>query len=251
MAAASASSRKTSKFELFKQLSNYDENSGLSDIVPTSKFVGDYASLTLGNGGDWCRRDSVEKKYKFTTQKMNGTMSYLWDAADDEKTIILGEFEKYRETHGMPITKGNRIELMMICGKNSADTSRPISARVRSHYRRKPCVVCGNKSHLVVDHKNDLYNDPRVRNLRTQTVDDFQSLCNGCNLKKRQIARDTCRTGQRYGATNIPMMAIWGVDFTEGDETIDLTDPRGMVGTFWYDPVAFMEAARARFHSRE
>ncbi len=36
------------------------------------------------------------------------------------------------------------------------------------------------------------------------------------------------------------MMAIFGVDFTEGDETYDPEDINAMKGTFWYDPIAFM-----------
>lgn len=51
--------------------------------------------------------------------------------------------------------------------------------------------ICGSKSHLVTDHKNDLYNDIRVLNSKTQTVDDFQCLCNHCNLQKRQISKQT------------------------------------------------------------
>ena len=39
------------------------------------------------------------------------------------------------------------------------------------------CIVCGSASDIVIDHKNDLYNDPRVLNSDTQVPDDFQTLC--------------------------------------------------------------------------
>lgn len=76
--------------------------------------------------------------------------------------------------------------------------------------------------------------------MKTQTFDDFQCLCNHCNLQKRQVSKKTVELGKRYSATNIPMLSIFGVDFTQGDETYDKDDINAMVGTYWYDPVAFM-----------
>jgi len=124
--------------------------------------------------------------------------------------------------------------------------ARPINKEIIIHYRKIKCVVCGSGSNLVVDHKNDLYNDPRVLSADTQTLDDFQSLCNHCNLQKRQIAKKTRETGLRIGATHIPQMAVWGIDFISGDESFDPNDINAMVGTYWHDPVAFMNEIRKR-----
>ena len=118
--------------------------------------------------------------------------------------------------------------------------ARPISQYIHTHHKAMGCVVCGSHSDLVTDHKNDLYNDSRVLNLATQTVDDFQCLCNHCNLQKRQVSKVTKEKGCRVGATTIPSLAIWGVDFVSGDETFDDSDVNAMVGTYWYDPVEFM-----------
>jgi hypothetical protein len=109
-----------------------------------------------------------------------------------------------------------------------------------------PSVSCGSKSNLVCDHKNDLYNDKRVLNTITQTIDDFQSLCNHCNLVKRQVSKDTKITKKKYGATNIPHLKEFGIDFISGVETlIETIDGKpninAMVGTFWYDPIEFMK----------
>jgi len=49
------------------------------------------------------------------------------------------------------------------------------------------------------------------------------------------------KTGKRYGATNIPSLSVFGIDFIEGDETFDKDNINAMVGTFWHDPVKFME----------
>jgi len=119
--------------------------------------------------------------------------------------------------------------------------SRPIRDDIHKYHKSMPCVVCGSRSDLVTDHKNDLYNDPRVLCAATQTRDDFQCLCNHCNLQKRQVSKKTKETNQRCPATDIPQFAIFGVDFTQGDKTFDPTDINAMVGTYWYDPVSFLK----------
>ena len=117
--------------------------------------------------------------------------------------------------------------------------NRPIRKDIRDFHLPQGCVVCGCKSSLVVDHKNDLYNDPRVLNKETQTVDDFQALCNGCNLRKREVSKKTKNEKKRIGATTIPCMAPYGIDFIEGDESFDSKDINAMKGTYWYDCVEF------------
>lgn len=141
-------------------------------------------------------------------------------------------------------SKCGKIEAIRINGINTEKNNskyRPIRDDIRRHYLNKTCVVCGSSSSLVIDHKNDLYNDRRVLNIKLQNLNDFQCLCNHCNLQKRQIMKKTLQTGKRYGATNIPMLSIYGIDFIEGNEFFDKMDINAMVGTFWYDPIKFME----------
>jgi 5-methylcytosine-specific restriction endonuclease McrA len=121
---------------------------------------------------------------------------------------------------------------------------RPISTKIREYYKETPCVVCGSCSSLIIDHKNDLYNDLRVLSLETQTINDFQVLCIHCNLQKREVAKKTRETGIRYSAMNIPSISVFGVDFISGTETFDLKDINAMVGTYWYDPIEFIKKAR-------
>lgn len=119
--------------------------------------------------------------------------------------------------------------------------SRPIRQDIHAHHKAMGCVVCGSHSALVTDHKNDLYNDPRVLDKKMQTLDDFQCLCNHCNLQKRQVSKVTTENGKRIGATTIPQLALFGIDFVEGDSTFDPSDINAMVGTYWYDPVEFIK----------
>lgn len=146
---------------------------------------------------------------------------YIW-----EKYPLNGKIEKLR-TNGFS-------------DKELNSNLRPIRKDIDKHYKQLSCVVCGSKSDLVTDHKNDLYNDIRVLNTSTQVLNDFQCLCNHCNLQKRQIAKKTKETGKRYGATNIPFLKMFEVDFIEGDENYDPKDIYAMKGTFWYDPIEFM-----------
>jgi hypothetical protein len=118
-------------------------------------------------------------------------------------------------------------------------TNRPIRKDIRDSFKNCGCVVCGNKSNTICDHKNDLYNDPRVLNTTTQTADDFQCLCNSCNLQKRSIAIKETADEKIYSAANIPMFANISI-FPWEKRAYDKTDPTCKIGSYWYDPVAFM-----------
>lgn len=136
-----------------------------------------------------------------------------------------------------------KLLALRTCGLNEDvlfGAQRPIRDDIDKFYKAGSCVHCGKTSGLVTDHKNDLYNDPLALSRETQTLEDFQCLCNGCNLTKRSVSVKALKTGKRYGATNIPTLAVFGVDFISGGEEFDKTDPLAMVGTYWYDPVAFM-----------
>jgi hypothetical protein len=53
------------------------------------------------------------------------------------------------------------------------------------------------------------------------------------------VAKKTLETNKRYGATNIPSMKVFGIDFISGDEKFDKKDINAMNGTYWYDPIEF------------
>lgn len=130
--------------------------------------------------------------------------------------------------------------------KCSINDKRPIRKDIKQFHLKTGCVVCGSFSSLVVDHKNDLYNDNRVLNVKTQVINDFQCLCTHCNLQKRQVIKDTKKLKKRYKATNIKSLKIFNIDFISGDESLNFEDPNAMVGTYWHDPVAFMEFIKSK-----
>jgi hypothetical protein len=224
-----------SNISKFLQLSQYNPETKRSRVVCCDEFIGDYQYLENKNGGGWCRLDgSFGKKYKVVTVKKNGKVKYSWDPEDPEieeiKTLI-------PPSDGV----GNWIHLIMIYGEQNLSSGRPIGQSIREALSDGPCVTCGTNSNIEIDHKNGLYNDERVLSLSGQTADDFQPLCKHCNDQKRQTYKKMKETGIRYGATSIPALKMFGVDYISGDASYDINDPNTMVGTYWYDPVVFMK----------
>lgn len=178
------------KLDLFLKLANFDKKTNSTDIVDVDSFTGEYSGLKLGNGGSWCRKSNIHP-YKLVTMKRNGKFNFSWDPIESEKEEIETEFKSYKRE------PGPQIKYIKICGlQEDSNIKRPIRKDIKDFYKTQACCVCGSKSELVCDHKNDLYNDPRVLNTTTQTMNDFQSLCTHCNLLKRQIMKDTLKKGK-------------------------------------------------------
>lgn len=133
-----------------------------------------------------------------------------------------------------------------MCGIQNKSYRRPIGIKIKKYFKENNlmnCIACGSKSNLEIDHKNGLYNDIRVLNIKTQLHSDFQILCKHCNNQKRHTYVIMKKTGVRYSATNIKSLNILNVKYTSGDEKYDVDNPNTMVGTYWYDPVKFIENA--------
>ena len=192
--------------------------------------------LNENNVSKWVTKDEIKSNFPNLDWGNNGVTRNGLLYKDDRYNW---EFKRLNDN------KNGKILAIRINGLNErtiSNKNHPISDRIHKEIRDNKdsaCVVCGSKSDLVTDHKNDLYNDPRVLSIKTQTLDDFQCLCNHCNLQKRQVSKKTRETKKRYGATNIPQLKVFGIDFISGDENYDPEDPNAMVGTYWYDPSAF------------
>jgi 5-methylcytosine-specific restriction endonuclease McrA len=195
------------------------------------------------------KQDNIDKLFK----PNNNGMSEWVEKDNIDKVDILkwgnngvfrhGVFQNDNRYLWEKLPKKGKIQKIRTVGKNYdylCGHERPIRNDIRKFYESKPCVACGETNSIIIDHKNDLYNDERVLNKVSQTLEDFQSLCNSCNLKKRQICKRTKETGERYGATNIPSLAVFGIDFIEGGKEFSLNDKNAMIGTYWYDPLRFM-----------
>mgnify|MGYP001461460011 CR=1 FL=1 len=177
-----------------------------------------------------------------TREELDTTLLKLGNNGNTRHGVVFGVSKFLWEIKRQNDKCTGRIEKLRTIGINKdINEGAPIGKHIRNFYAGKSCVVCASKSSMVIDHKNDLYNDPRVLNVKTQIPDDFQPLCNACNLRKREVCKKSKQLGKRFGATNIAQFAKFGIDFIEGDETLNLDDPNAMRGTYWYDPVEFME----------
>jgi len=200
----------------------------MSKLKPNQRLIDALFQPNLGGKSDWISIEDVVKIGLRWSKNGNcrhgvffGDNRYVWEKAPKTGAI-------------------RQLRLNGVHHHTFDSLNRPIRKDIRAYHVSQSCIVCGSKSDLVCDHKNDVYNDPRVLDTKTQTLEDFQCLCNHCNLQKRQIAKETRSSGKRYGATRIPQLAVFGIDFIQGDETFDQDNPNAMIGTYWHDPVAFM-----------
>jgi len=106
----------------------------------------------------------------------------------------------------------------------SKEPTHPIRTDIRKEIKKRACVVCGTHSTIECDHKNDLYNDMRVLNTKTQTLDDFQPLCKHCNALKREAKK------KKFSAKELPMYSHYSIDFYWEQNPEE---------SFWYDPIKF------------
>lgn len=79
------------------------------------------------------------------------------------------------------------------------------------------CVCCGSMSSIQCDHKDGRKDDPRVGNKDTQRIDDFQSLCQHCNIEKKSTCEKCKATGMRPDGRDYGFPIGW----TEGGQMYD------------------------------
>ena len=216
-----SNSKKTSQkdiINLVKQLSN-----NYTQIISREE-IRKHPIIDWGDNGIGDR--FARKLFNYTVISKNKTQTYS-ETDDEINDKLLNDF---RDKCNI---KTNSIIGILIHNEKTKKINRPISNKIREHYKNSSCVVCGSNSDITIDHKNDLYDDEKVLNIQTQTVDDFQTLCNHCNLQKRQVCKREKQIKQFYSAKNIPMLNVF-------DDIISQIENGTKENCFWYDPVKFM-----------
>ena len=215
---SASTKKKVDKISLFEELANIDKD-GVSREVSVGEFVGKYASLTLGNGGSWCREDGpFGKKYRIVKQ------------------------------YGKSPKGARCITSIRTTGFNKQEQfSQSIKADIRKELRDKKCVVLGVKGKgnllIEIDHKDGRKNDMRVSNKATQNISDFQPLTKVCNDLKRNICNECAKTNKRWDATQIEGLPY---PFYAGDE--NYTPELGCIGCYLYDPVEYRKESYKRYY---
>lgn len=203
--------------------------------IPIPKVIlKQYPSLDWGNNGignRWCKKQfnyaviySGKKKNKIYSINMEDTIP---------QNILVDFVNEHKGERGI-------IGIYVFSVKDKGQIEkRPISKKIRSHMLGRNCVSCGSRSDIIPDHKNDLYNDERVLSSRTQTIDDFQPLCNHCNLQKRQVSKNEKQVAKIYSAKNLPKYQIYEFQFPWEKKSFDIDSKACKEDTYWYDPVEF------------
>ena len=200
---------RTKNKDKFLNIAPEAKDEGKSDWIPIKK---------IKEGGLNWSSNGNQRHGKFL-----GLTEYIWECRKDKRKIVA------IRTIGMDpnIKEANLLK------------NRPIGTPVRDYWKNSSCISCGSNKDMVVDHKDDLYNNARVHNVKTQRPDDFQPLCNACNLIKRAVCTKTKEQNKRQSApfvyTSLGLPA-----FIEGDDTFD-PNGLGMRGTYWYDIKAYRE----------
>ena len=192
-----------------------------------------------GLGNRWCGKLFC---YSVIYAKSHKLYNDKLDIAVINEEKIQNFQEDYMNNHNVK-NSGNEIIGIYVHYEISQETAkyekRNIKEEIISKIKTSPCVNCGTHSELICDHKNDLYNNPRVLDINTQTEDDFQCLCNRCNLLKRQVCKVEKQTNKLYSAKNIPKYSVFNCPFPWEKKHFDINDPDCKTDTYWYDPVEF------------
>jgi hypothetical protein len=149
--------------------------------------------------------------------------------------------DSWRETEGQEILKEMKDSLNKdrILDKEEAEIIKKFLEKIKKEIIKNSCVICGTNTDIICDHKNDLYNDIRVLNTSTQELNDFQPLCNHCNLQKRQICKNEEKTQRIYSAKNIIRYKKYNFEFPWEKKIFDKNDINCKKDTYWFDPVEF------------
>lgn len=221
------------KVNLVKTLSN-----NFTRIIPRDE-LSQHIGLNWGNNGvgdRWCG-----KKFCYTT--IQSTKYTLYndhqERANIDKQKIKDFQEHFVKTHNINQGIIGIYVHYELSQQNVDDMKRPIRNDIRTKIKSSPCVSCGTLSDTVCDHKNDLYNDKRVLNIRTQMEDDFQCLCRHCNLQKRQVCKIEKETNKLYSAKDLPKYKVFDFLFPWEMKHFDINDPDLKKDTYWYDPIEF------------
>jgi len=175
--------------ELIIKLSNNYSNIISIDIIKS------YKELYWGGNGVGDRW--LNKKYNYSVIYSNKKIkNYSENMEDNIPEELLHLF-----------LLNNKVNIgiigIYIYSKRLNIIKHPISKKILSIITSKSCIICGSKSDIICDHKNDLYNDKRVLNVNTQNINNFQPLCNHCNLQKRQVCKEEIKNNKLYSAKNI------------------------------------------------
>lgn len=198
-------------------------------ILSTTEIKDKYTDLYWGGNGLGDRWANKKFNYSVIYSKKQPAL-YSENDCDKIPIEVLKQF--------LQTNKGNGIIGIFVHSIRINKQQRPINKNIQKKITSLSCVVCGTQQ-TICDHKNDLYNDIRVLSLETQLINDFQPLCNHCNLQKRQICKLEEQTKKLFSAKNIQRYTVYPFEFPWEKKAFDKNDINCKNGTYWFDPIEF------------
>lgn len=179
---------------------------GWTEVVSLNELNSHYDTdeFTTKNGGSWCRSDSSLLS-RYNVERIQGS------GADKS---------------------GRRIIAVQLKGLKESASNRGIRSDIRTEITAQKCAILCNSSDIQVDHKCPrLALTPRVMDLKTQELTDFQALCRAANAAKRGHCNKCGDSKTRFDAKVLGYTVSY---WRGGPKAND-----GCVGCYWYDPVEF------------
>ena len=184
---------------------------------------------------DWCDNGIgdrwAKKKFNYTVIYNKKEKQY---SENENDTISKECLEVFRKSNS-----GSGIIGIFVHSLRENIITRPIRTDILDKIRSQSCVSCGSNSSIICDHKNDLYNEDSVLVSKTQKLDDFQPLCNHCNLQKREVLKKEVEKSKLYSAKNLAKYKLFPFEFPWEKKLFDKRDKNTKKDTYWYDPVEF------------
>jgi len=180
----------------------------------------------------------LQKNFNYISIKKN-KIRYSKDVSEQLKASVDKEVEEWYNLEEnkelLQNFNANAVAAYKLIGlrSNNNIVTRTINVIIKKHFENKLCCLTG-VSDIEIDHKNGRYNNPRVNNTETQTIEDFQALSKHCNDAKRQHCKNCKSTNKRFDAK------LLGYNYSYKSGTSDYKEgPNGCVGCYWYDVKAF------------
>jgi 5-methylcytosine-specific restriction endonuclease McrA len=222
-------------------INNFIDSQGKSSLIEGKCLRDDMRRL----GADSIFRSDgdLAKKFKFYRFCQNtNNLEYFTHASNCWKDIGMTDEEKrmIRQLHSSLTweRRGTTIQYVKFFGQvEESIVSYPPLRQDLIDLMTAPgrcCDSCGTVENLQCDHRNDLYNDPRMFNMAEQTEDDVQTLCGSCNSSKARAKQKMLAEDKRQPPPfNRYREGVYGVKYTEGNDTLDQNDPNWYKGTYW------------------
>jgi hypothetical protein len=230
------------KRKFISMLVEISEN--FTKIIPMNSKVFENCSLISGQyiSGNGIGDRFCYKMFNYCVIYKSKKIKYYVDNQDysPERDKFILDLDKidlfFFENNNFENVKSSRIIGIYIFGYRTKSLQRPIRKDILDFIRKQSCINCGSGTDIACDHKNDLYNDDRVLNLKTQRLDDFQPLCRHCNLQKRQVCKNEILNNKVFNAQALLVkFSVYKDKFPWEFKTFDINNIYTKYDSYWYD----------------